>query len=173
MSERERERVKVPGDRCPYCHDEVERSASDKLACNECMAWHHSSCWQEHGSCAACGANRTGVATGTPLVPTRAVGGRLHRPPGLWIAGPLLIFLVPLLTWLAVWAYNDNVQTVAGSTGENLIGFAFLVGAALGVGCMLLALKRHSDKILAEPSDGLKENLGSDSKSKSDGTADG
>lgn len=63
---RERDRVKLPGERCPYCHEEVERGDADKVACNACMGWHHQACWVEHGACAACGAGQTGLESVAP-----------------------------------------------------------------------------------------------------------
>lgn len=44
--------------RCPYCHDGVE-AASDKVACDACMSWHHRDCWRELGACGACQHPRT------------------------------------------------------------------------------------------------------------------
>ena len=40
--------------RCPFCHDQV-KPADEKWACQECMAWHHSACWDEGGKCSTCG----------------------------------------------------------------------------------------------------------------------
>lgn len=40
--------------RCPYCHETVDVQ-STKLACLDCMAWHHRECWDEHGKCSSCG----------------------------------------------------------------------------------------------------------------------
>lgn len=43
--------------RCPYCHEGV-RPAQRKTACLGCMSWHHLSCWDELGRCAACARRR-------------------------------------------------------------------------------------------------------------------
>ncbi|MDC3378660.1 hypothetical protein OAX78_00065 [Planctomycetota bacterium] len=58
MSEAVRSKVQLHRDRCPFCHEEVG-PADDKLACDGCMAWHHFECWNTHGSCSACGRDRT------------------------------------------------------------------------------------------------------------------
>ncbi len=39
--------------RCPFCHEDAEAKMS--VACQSCLARHHSSCWQEGGACSACG----------------------------------------------------------------------------------------------------------------------
>jgi hypothetical protein len=40
--------------RCPYCHEEVRAERADWVACEGCLARHHTSCWHERGSCASC-----------------------------------------------------------------------------------------------------------------------
>lgn len=42
--------------RCPFCHDDA--AADGTVACAECLARHHSACWDEGGRCAACGVER-------------------------------------------------------------------------------------------------------------------
>lgn len=55
METTERAAVHVEHPRCPYCHDEV-KGGEEKIACLECMAWHHRTCWNEQARrCAACG----------------------------------------------------------------------------------------------------------------------
>lgn len=48
-----RDDVRVAGNRCPYCHDEVAKEAAD--VCRDCLARHHGGCWIESGRCGACG----------------------------------------------------------------------------------------------------------------------
>lgn len=38
--------------RCPYCHDNVETDSEDWVACQQCLARHHTECWV--GQCSAC-----------------------------------------------------------------------------------------------------------------------
>ena len=45
--------IKVNKPRCPYCHDDIQ-SDDEKAGCNQCMAWFHEECWQEHGGCTSC-----------------------------------------------------------------------------------------------------------------------
>jgi hypothetical protein len=78
MSEREKERVRIPGPRCPYCHEDIEASGLDKLACNACMAWHHKACWEEHGHCAACSHRETGL--GSSAATERSVAKPVEKP---------------------------------------------------------------------------------------------
>lgn len=49
----ERTEVRAQLGRCPYCHVEVVVSDT-KQACPRCAAWHHASCWSEHGGCTVC-----------------------------------------------------------------------------------------------------------------------
>lgn len=44
--------------RCPFCHDDVHVEAGAWVACQQCLARHHTGCWAEGGRCAACGAAR-------------------------------------------------------------------------------------------------------------------
>lgn len=39
--------------RCPFCHEAVTVEA-EKIACDQCMAWHHKECWGELGRCGSC-----------------------------------------------------------------------------------------------------------------------
>jgi len=48
------ETVKVPGPRCPFCHEEVPRGLRPEV-CAACHALHHPECLAEHGACAGCG----------------------------------------------------------------------------------------------------------------------
>ena len=52
--------------RCPYCHDDLAAD-EEALACAECGAGCHPSCWQEAGACATCEA--TAAAPRVPGVP--------------------------------------------------------------------------------------------------------
>jgi hypothetical protein len=51
--------VKVKGEgspvRCPYCHEDVFRDKEAWVACEACLARHHSGCWQEANRCGGCG----------------------------------------------------------------------------------------------------------------------
>ncbi|MEZ6185527.1 MAG: RING finger protein [Planctomycetota bacterium] len=50
--------VKVVGSlaRCPYCHEDVDQENA-WVACAECLARHHTECWDEAGRCASCSAS--------------------------------------------------------------------------------------------------------------------
>jgi hypothetical protein len=52
-----REDVRVAGSlvRCPYCHSELSPGKSDWVACKDCLARHHVTCWKELGRCSTCG----------------------------------------------------------------------------------------------------------------------
>lgn len=39
--------------KCPFCHDSIQGDLRKK-GCQECLAWHHLDCWNEHGRCASC-----------------------------------------------------------------------------------------------------------------------
>lgn len=45
--------IDVKHPRCPFCHTAVLPS-EDKTPCGECMSWHHTECWDEHGRCSSC-----------------------------------------------------------------------------------------------------------------------
>jgi hypothetical protein len=49
----ERDDVRVAGNRCPYCHEDVPRETAD--VCRDCLARHHAACWAEAPRCGACG----------------------------------------------------------------------------------------------------------------------
>ena len=40
---------------CPYCKAEVRPNELQPFGCSACLAWSHFACWEEHGSCPACG----------------------------------------------------------------------------------------------------------------------
>ena len=43
--------------RCPFCHSGVELETESWVACQGCLARHHTACWGEGGGvCSACGA---------------------------------------------------------------------------------------------------------------------
>jgi hypothetical protein len=60
--------------RCPYCHADVNTEANDWVACRQCLARHHASCWREHGACATCGQRRALRAS------LHSADPRRHRP---------------------------------------------------------------------------------------------
>ena len=41
--------------RCPFCHDDVSVEQNDWVACRDCLARHHSACWEEGAACGSCG----------------------------------------------------------------------------------------------------------------------
>lgn len=59
-----RDDVKVDASplRCPYCHEGVDTSAPEWVACSGCLARHHGACWDERGSCSSCGGAKRLVA---------------------------------------------------------------------------------------------------------------
>jgi hypothetical protein len=52
--------------RCPFCHEPVTLE-SDWLACRQCLARHHTACWQEANRCAAC-TGESALVTGTATI---------------------------------------------------------------------------------------------------------
>lgn len=44
--------------RCPYCHDDVDPTGADWLACRGCLARQHRGCWHEGRRCGACGSDQ-------------------------------------------------------------------------------------------------------------------
>jgi len=49
-----KQEIHIEKPRCPYCHEDI-KIGGDNYACHECMVWHHTACWTEHGECVACG----------------------------------------------------------------------------------------------------------------------
>ncbi|RMG08683.1 MAG: PDZ domain-containing protein [Planctomycetota bacterium] len=47
--------MRVRANRCPFCHEDARADDLDAVACAQCLARHHRSCWDEGGACAACG----------------------------------------------------------------------------------------------------------------------
>lgn len=45
--------IQINRPRCPYCHDDI-RPDEEKSGCDQCMAWFHRECWNEHGGCTNC-----------------------------------------------------------------------------------------------------------------------
>jgi len=67
--------------RCPYCHDECT-AADPNVACHDCLARHHTACWQEGASCGSCGSTRfMEPATPPPRPPTEPARAALGQPP--------------------------------------------------------------------------------------------
>lgn len=79
---------------CPYCHADVRPNELQPFGCASCLAWSHLACWEEHGSCAACGhapgpvparaARRSGSAPASPR-PDSSAGRRQDGEP--WWVG--------------------------------------------------------------------------------------
>ncbi len=44
--------------RCPFCHADVLREEEASVACDGCLARHHTACWSEGKGCANCGETR-------------------------------------------------------------------------------------------------------------------
>lgn len=83
--------VKRP--RCPYCHEDVRPGSGAHKGCPGCMAWHHATCWIEHGGCSACGQRAA------PAVSVR--GARVEpRPPLLEIGVAVTLMGVMGASWL-------------------------------------------------------------------------
>lgn len=41
--------------RCPFCHLDVDPAGNEWVACRQCLARHHTSCWKESRACGSCG----------------------------------------------------------------------------------------------------------------------
>lgn len=46
--------ITLPETRCPFCHESVIAGKDEQHGCQKCRAWHHRSCWIEHGGCSTC-----------------------------------------------------------------------------------------------------------------------
>ncbi|MEZ6187677.1 MAG: hypothetical protein R3F62_22035 [Planctomycetota bacterium] len=55
------ESPRVHHPKCPFCLTDVRGGELQPYGCPSCMSWSHLPCWEEHGSCPACG-ERTGAA---------------------------------------------------------------------------------------------------------------
>ena len=53
-----RDDVRVLSNRCPFCHEDVARDATEIAVCGACMARHHDACWSERRACGTCGVTR-------------------------------------------------------------------------------------------------------------------
>jgi hypothetical protein len=105
----ERDDVRLAANRCPFCHDDVEKAAS--VACQGCLARHHASCWTESRACSACGCE-------VSLQAATATGDA--RRPG-WV--------VTLCQVLFVAAVGGGLSLINSDPGAALI--LVLLGAAL------------------------------------------
>jgi len=65
-----RDDVRVAGNRCPYCHEDVARESAD--VCRDCLARHHGACWTEGTRCGSCGSEQVLRPVLPPLTPERA-----------------------------------------------------------------------------------------------------
>lgn len=94
--------------RCPFCHDGLDHTKEQWLACAGCLARHHHDCWVENGRCGSCASEWVLAVvkldkTGAPLVPRertvqeepaqRVDPTRLHPSISLITVGLLLAFL--------------------------------------------------------------------------------
>jgi hypothetical protein len=68
--------------RCPYCHSSVAET-EEQVACKQCLARHHRSCWDEGHRCASCSATTPLVAAGgdviAPVEPVTADDDAVRR----------------------------------------------------------------------------------------------
>ena len=55
--------------RCPFCHEECG-PAEEHVVCTDCLARHHSACWESNASCANCSSTRV-LRPAPPPVLTR------------------------------------------------------------------------------------------------------
>lgn len=78
--------LELARNRCPFCHEDVEVSASDWVSCGDCLARHHGACWNESPRCSSCGSERAFVAAETGA-------RRAARTPILVVAGILVVLL--------------------------------------------------------------------------------
>lgn len=75
--------VSVHHPQCPYCHAPVE-PRDRKVACDRCMSWQHTLCWDDHGSCSTCAGTIRLARTTEPLpreAPTEPEPTRIHLDP--------------------------------------------------------------------------------------------
>ena len=135
--------VQVSTQRCPFCHEAVERAQAH--VCRDCLARQHPDCWREHGACASCGSDQRLIgaaeqapATWDPDARRRqsliAVVGfsfgallALAWPPGG-------IMLCALSVALAIQARPDERQRARAG------GYFFFALCALLLACFLLGL---------------------------------
>lgn len=117
----ERDDVRLRVNRCPFCHDEVSKEAS--VVCQGCLGRQHAECWEEAGSCSACGGSTRMVAeqeasgdweANASEDQKRRVRGLqrlilawqgLHDRHPVWSAGLEIATLASIL-WVNEWAVN-------------------------------------------------------------------
>lgn len=127
MNERERERVRVPDVRCPYCHDVVERGV-EPAVCPECHALHHDECLAAHGACAACAAPhpRYEARAQRPREGAGAGKGEVVPPRGPSLRAVSLGFFALVGTIAAI-------ASLADAGGDMALGLALSAAAFVAV----------------------------------------
>lgn len=134
-------RAKGQGEKCPYCHEQLEAEAVS--TCDGCETVYHSACWNELGRCAllGCGSEESADSEGSPekadvssterVRSTQRATNRLQQssseaesPFG---AGGI-VFL--LLTEFAAAAIAFQHAREQGIRNDGLDGFFEAVGAA-------------------------------------------
>ena len=102
----ERSDLIVGTNRCPFCHDDIQIEASDWVACFNCQARHHRTCWVETGACGSCGETRF-VAEAADVQVANAQRSEASEPTGnprIWaLASGLILVLCSILALLKGW----------------------------------------------------------------------
>ena len=116
----ERDDVRVATNRCPFCHESVEKEGDAWVACRSCQARHHRGCWDEAENCSSCGSNERSVLEGLsqPVSRSSLTVGRTLAAAGLGLS---------LLGALAPAASSDPGQLLKHG------GLFSLIACVLGV----------------------------------------
>lgn len=130
--------------RCPFCHDEVRTEKS--VACRDCLARHHGTCWDEGGGkCAACRSTHklvslSGVAMAKPVRSGSSPTKLLLAQAALLLLDSVLAFASPgvaafqgylILLVIAVVAKRRGIEHRFGPVSHlnvTLLLFGLLVG---------------------------------------------
>jgi len=135
-----------PVNRCPFCHDDVQ--TEEAVACRDCLARHHTSCWDEGAGCSSCSGTVRLETPGGPrlaLTPKRATELLLaegYSPAEvrelLVKAKPqlpgLIRFLAPPFLFATLFPLLGLVfEVLGGNLFHNALPTLFLSGLAAGV----------------------------------------
>jgi hypothetical protein len=87
--------------RCPYCHETCVAS-DPNVVCSQCLARHHTDCWDTHGACSNCSAPDRMERVEAPEAESTAT--LAPRNSGKTKAGSWIVFLVAVLVGYGTFA---------------------------------------------------------------------
>ncbi len=124
-------RVAQSAVRCPWCHEDIEVSERDWVACRECLARHHEHCWAEVAVCSCCG----GAETLAPRARSTAPPARRAPEPEADLSGVVMASAVGGLSLFVAVAVAVSCLTVKEENVAAMIAGAII--AALIGSCSL------------------------------------